>query len=99
MLTAFNESAKRIGGPDWGKQIGDLEQHRPRELPHHQGVAAVQGGQLYGEPHRYGWNNIHAESMAEEMVRAEILPLPYPHPHPTLSSPRPPHQVRQIGVG
>ena len=21
MLTAFNESAKRIGGPDWGKQV------------------------------------------------------------------------------
>ena len=71
MLTAFNESAKRIGGPDWGKQIvvissniGHENCHTIKEWPLSKAVNYT------GEPHRYGWNNIHMlNRMAEEMVR------------------------------
>ena len=71
MLTAFNESAKRIGGPDWGKQvvvissnIGHENCHSIKEYPLSKAV------NYSGEPHRYGWNNIHMlNHMAEEMVK------------------------------
>lgn len=73
MLTAFNESAKRIGGPDWGKQIVVVSSNIGHEDCH----KITQSGEwplskavnYSGEPHRYGWNNIHMlNSMAEQMV-------------------------------
>ena len=74
MLTAFNESKKRIGGPDWGKQIVVVSSNIGHENCH--AITATQkwplttGVNYTGEPHRYGWNNIHMlNGMAEQMVK------------------------------